>query len=361
MKTPSDIEILVLKGPPWERGRIYGEALKPIILEFIERWKYRLNMTTGMDPDMYLDRFLEGTGMVGAVKKWAPKLLEEVEGIGEGAGVDFNTIFAYQCVDEEWWYRDSFQLRGSYGCSALGCFREGEAPALLAQNMDIPSFYDGSQVLLHIKHPESPLESFIFTTAGMIALCGVNNQPVGICCNTLGDLSYAADGLPVAFIVRSVLEQPSLEEAVKFIHGVKHASGQNYTIGGAEKVVSIECSANKTAQYIPYEGARRVWHTNHPLVNDDLILPPRVHAHPGTSHPRLRWVESRMRDPSKSITSETMKRILSSHEGPTCVHNDHQPMGALTFGSLLYVLSTPPELQIAPGPPCSTEWRTFRF
>jgi len=361
METQSGIKFLVLEGTPRERGRIYGETLGPMIAEFIERWKYRLSMATGMDPDRYLGRFLEETGLVAAVKKWAPKLLEEVEGIGEGAGVDFNTIFAYQCADEERWYRDSFKRWGSGGCSALGCFREGDAPALLAQNMDIPGFYDGSQVLLRIKHPESPLESLVFTTAGMIALCGVNSRPVGICCNTLGDLSYAADGLPVAFIVRSVLEQPSLEEAVKFIHGVKHASGQNYTMGGAEKVACFECSANKVSQYIPYEGARRVWHTNHPLVNDDLILPPRVRAHPGTSHPRLRWVESRMRDPSKSITPETAKHILSSHEGPVCVHNNHQPTGALTFGSLVYVLSSPPELHIAPGPPCSTGWKTFRF
>ena len=361
MRSPHGVEVLVLEGAPRERGRTHGEALRPTIHEFIERWKYRLGMATGMDPDRYLGRFLKETRLVEAVKRWAPHLLEEVEGIGEGAGVDFDTIFAYQCADEEWWYRDSIGREGPEWCSALGCFSEGDAPALLAQNMDVPTFYDGSQALLRVEHAGSPLESLVFTTAGMIALCGVNSGPVGICCNTLGDLNHAADGLPVAFVVRSVLERTSLEEAVRFVRGVRHASGQNYTIGGAEEVVSLECSANKVAGFIPHEGARRVWHTNHPLVNDDLIFPPRARAHPGTSHPRLRWVESRMRDPSKGVTPETARRILSSHEGPVCVHNSHQPAGAFTFGSLIYVLSTPPELYLAPGPPCSTDWETFLF
>lgn len=349
---------LVLEGSPRERGQTHGETLKPMILEFIERWRYRLRMATGMDPGRYVDRFVEETGLIDAARRWTPHLLEEVEGLGDGAGVDFNSIFALQCGDEEWWYRESHERGSPEFCTSLGCYREGDRPALLAQNMDLPNVYDGFQVLLHIRHPYSHMESYVFTAAGMIALCGLNNRPLGICCNNLGDLNHAGDGLPVAFIVRSVLEQPSLEKAVELIHGIKHASGQNYVMGGAERVVSFECSANKVYRYLPYEGARMVYHTNHPLVNDDIMLPTRMRS--GTSHARFKWVESRMSDP-KTMTPETAKHILSSHEGPVCVHNNRQPEGGVTFGSLVYVLSSPPELHIAPGPPCSTEWRTFRF
>ena len=43
---------------------------------------------------------MRDTDPVAATEKWAPQLLEEVKGIGNGAGVDFNTIFMLQCIDE---------------------------------------------------------------------------------------------------------------------------------------------------------------------------------------------------------------------------------------------------------------------
>ena len=80
-------------------------------------------------------------------------------------------------------------------------------------------------VIQHIKHPNSTVESLILTFAGMIALCGVNNQPVGICCNSLvADLKRSINGLPVAFIVRAVLEQPTLDDAIDFIKSIKHSN-----------------------------------------------------------------------------------------------------------------------------------------
>lgn len=362
MKNPSDIRVLVLEGAPWERGQIHGETLKLMISQGIDLWKKHLQKFTGMKPDKYISHFVEETGLLAAVKKWAPHLLEEVKGIGEGAGVDFNTIFAWQCADEEWWYRKPFEKYAGEHCSGLGCFKEEDSAPMLAQNLDVPNYYDGFQVLLHIKHPESSLESFVFTIAGIIGACGLNSQTLGICVNTLINLNHSADGLPVDFIVRSLLEQRSLDKAVQFIHEIKHASGQNYIIGNAEKIVAFECSANVVCQYVPYKAASRVYHTNHELVNDDRVpLSKRVPLAKSTTRARFNFLESQLKDPSKTITLETIKSILSSHEGPLCVHNTHQPRGACTLGSLIMSLSTPPELYLAFGPPCSKEYETFSF
>jgi predicted choloylglycine hydrolase len=359
MKTPSDIKVLTIAGTPWERGKVHGKTLKSTILEVIDVWKDNLQKFTEINPNKYVDKFVEETGLITAAKKWSPHLLEEVKGIAEGAQVDFNTIFALQCADEEWWYRKPFEKFAIERCSALGCFKQGDTPALLAQNLDSPNYEDGFQILLHIKHEGSCLESFVFTIAGVIGVNGMNNHPLGICCNTLLDLNHATDGLPVAFIVRAILEQTSLDKAIKFLHEIKHASGQNYIIGDSEKVVDFECSANKVRRFVPYEGASRVYHTNHTLINDDKeskMLPPTANT-----LNRFNFLESQLKDPSKIITVETIKAILSSHEGPICVHNTHQLKGACTLGSLIMSLSTSPELHLASGPPCSKEYKTFRF
>ena len=67
----------------------------------------------------------------------------------------------------------------------MGIGKRGEQPAFIAQNMDVENYRDGFQVVLHVKQQSSDLESFVLTCAGMIGLNGMNNQGVGICCNTL--------------------------------------------------------------------------------------------------------------------------------------------------------------------------------
>ncbi len=193
----------------------------------------------------------------------------------------------------------------------------------------------------------------------------MNNQPLGICCNTLLELNYSPKGLPVAFIVRSVLEQPTLEKAIRFIQRIKHASGQNYIIANSEKIVDFECSANKVCQYTPYKGARRDYHTNHTITNSDLASwseEERIRVlSKSTTRARFNVLEKELKDPSRTVNIETIKSILGSHEGPVCTHNTHKPKGSCTLETLIMSLSNPPELHLAPGPPCSTKFRTYKF
>lgn len=363
MTNKSKIQVLELEGSPKERGRIHGDALRPLILEVLERYKYLLRLNLNKNPDPIIDDFLVNTEFLSATKKWAPQLLEEVEGIAEGAGIDFKEIFTMHLAahDEKWWFsEDRSKIEH---CSSLGCFREGDKPALLAQNMDLHQLFEGLEVLLHIKYPDSSLEALVLSHAGFLGECGVNNQPVGICCNSLiSHLNNSTKGLPFTFIVRSVLEQPTLEKAVQFINTIQHASSQNYIIGGKDRVVCLECSANKVSQFEIYENARRVYHTNHPLVNDDLINPTKKRKfRSGTTLPRFKYLESRLYDASKKVTIDTIKHILSSHFGPVCLHHNNQPLMAYTFSSVIYSLSTPPMLYITVGPPCLTKYETFMF
>ena len=372
MQRSADIHILILEGSPRQRGQTHGESLKPLIHEHIDRWKHNIQTDLGMDPDVYLTQFIEETNFLPAIRRWTPDLLEEVEGIAEGAGLDFDTVFARQLSDEEPWFRLEKKLERSWGapeqCTAVGVDSQGEMPAIVAQNMDTPSYYDGYQVLLHIKHPNSDLEAFVFTIAGKISLAGMNNAPFGICCNTVLQLDYAKDGLPEDFIVRGALAQPSFEESLAFLRQVKHASGQNYVIGGPERVLSLECSANTIVEFTPYPGANRVYHTNHPIVNDDQeIHRQRLAAMTSaqrealetayTGYKRFQTMERHLGDPEELITIDKIKTALSSHDGPVCIDDPKK----ITLGCLIMELSSNPTLQLASGPPCSTPFKTYTF
>jgi len=376
------MQVLLLSGSPRERGRIHGETLREQIREMIALWKDNIRSDMGMDPDDFLQQLVTETEFMPAIKKWTPELLDEIVGIAEGSGVDFATIYARQLSDEEPWFRMEKKMslsghsQGVSGipekCTAIGTNPQGSLPAIAAQNMDTPAYYDGFQVLLHIKYTDSPLEVFMFTVAGKINLAGMSNAPVAICCNTVLPLDYSKDGLPEDFVVRGALEQPSLDDALAFVSNIKHASGQNYVIGGMERVLSLECSANKVVEYIPYLGANRVYHTNHPLVNDDQgIYNKRISStHPGLQESwrdasgartntflRFETLQRNLSDPEDVITIETIKSLLSSHEAPICFKTDSK----ISLGCLIMELSEDPKLHLAPGPPCSTPFRTHKF
>jgi hypothetical protein len=371
------VPVILLDGPPIKRGHIHGETLRSKITELIQVWKDELKRQNMMDPDKYINEFLENTNFPKAIKKWTPGLLGEVKGIAEGAGIEYETMLAYQLVDEEWWYgshkRSGIPIPDAKNCSALGVYGQEGIPSLVAQNLDIPAFTDGYQALLHIRYPDSPLEAYVFTYAGLISGCGLNNFGIAEVVNALLQLDHRVDGLPVAFVNRGILEKTSLSDAVHFIKNIKHASGQNYTIGGPEKVVAFECSANKVSPFVPYNGSKRIYHTNHPLANDDQEIyktfqkkyPRRAGAKgPGDSEIRYMALEKRLKDPNKRITVDSVKEALSSRDhpvSPVCRKKRKDGRGSFTAGCVIMELSLPPVLHFAPGPACTTDFLEFRF
>jgi hypothetical protein len=377
MTADAGIRYVRLEGEPLGRGQAQGEALRPVIALGMERWKETIQRSTDLHPDEYLDRFLEATDFRPAIERWVPHLLDEVWGIADGAGLPYRDVYAYQLMDEEWLYRTDYlrerRRESQEHCSVVGVWGEG-GPAILAQNMDLPKHYDGTQTLLHVVPSDGGPEALIFTAAGLIGTCGLNSAGLGLCVNTLAQLAQSRAGLPVAFITRRLLELPQQEEAVAFVRAVEHASGQNYAIGGPGAIVDFECSAHGVVPFPLHP--TRLYHTNHPLVNDDLAAQPQAVGASGAGkggaegqcgQPVLSNSERRFAFLQRALSSRTVpfgvenaKAILSSCEVPICVSRSGSGDG-MTLGSLVMELSVPPVLNIAPGPPAETAYTRWTF
>ncbi len=358
---------LLLEGSPYDRGLAHGETLRSQIHEVVGRWKGELAHMYQMDPEKAIARFIKGTDFAPAIRRWTPDLLDEIQGIAAGAEMDWETILAFQLLDEMWSSEDVILAEH---CSSLGLPAQASEPAYVAQNVDVESFRDGFQVLLHVKHADSDLESFVLSTAGLIGFTGLNNRSVGICCNALVPLRGCRDGLPVACIVRGVLEQPTAQAAVTFLQTIRHASGQNYVVGGPDQVVDLECSANQVVPFEPAGPQGVVWHTNHPLVNGDYQAWYETERNPflPNSTARYQSLERRLIDPPQGTRLDQIKEILTSKdsaEHPICGSKGREEfytqLAMFTFASTIMVLGDEPVLHVSFGPPDTAPYRRFEF
>ncbi|EIM73546.1 peptidase c45 acyl-coenzyme a:6-aminopenicillanic acid acyl-transferase [Nitratireductor aquibiodomus RA22] len=165
-----DLPVIDCPALPRERGRAHGEGLREAITDKITRWRRAIPQAYGIDAEVFLPRFLEGTNFHKAIARHAPDLMEEIEGIAEGAGVAPETIYAMQLMDEEWWFGSAF---GDGHCSSIAVAPGDGQTTLVAQTMDLPYWHDGAQALLRMDTADGG-ELLVFTSAGMLGLLGVS-------------------------------------------------------------------------------------------------------------------------------------------------------------------------------------------
>ncbi len=360
------LHIVVLEGTAHERGLTHGRELREEIGEVMGHWKTWIKQQFKQEPDEFIATFLQNSHFLEAAQRWQPEMVEEVRGIAEGAEVDFETMFAYQLIDEMWAMGGDL---GNHHCSSIGVDRRGDQPTIVAQNLDLPAYMHGHQTLLHIKMPPQdedqdgkPLEILAFTIPGIIAANGINNYGVAVACNTVLQLQPDPNGLPVDFVVRGMLNCRTRADAVEFARSVRHAAGQNYIIGGDGEAWSLECSQDVVTRFEPTPGCGYTYHTNHPVANENYrdtyrarVEAAKAGGGAATVSHRFESLEKRLTDPNK-MNVELVRETLASQDHPgDPICNDS------TYGSLIMVLGEEPYLLLAPGRPNETEFQRFDF
>jgi hypothetical protein len=362
------LPIVDLPDSPRERGRAHGESLRSKIREVHERHLAYRGDYFGMDPEAYLAAFAAEANHRPAIERFAPDLLEEVMGIAEGSGLPEPTVYQMQLVDEEWqhgFFRHK-PARPRQKCTSFGAV--GRTVTIAGQNMDVPPFVDGCQALLRFRHEE--LETLVFTFAGLIGLTGINSAPLSICCNSLNELDPSLKGLPVAYVLRTLLKLSSFDQAEAFLNEVPHASGQNYLVAAPGRVGAFECSAAGAAQYRG-DGAGRICHTNHALASEArgrferLLGTLEEWERPTFLNSRRRFETTAARLSGwAEVTVEHAKAALRAHDDPEnpVSRTDADVRGSaigFTAGSIVYELDRPPVMHVTAGPPCSNDYRSI--
>ena len=317
-------------GTPRNRGLEHGGFASDLIQSEVVR----------LERSIDIERFLAETEFISAIRAHTPSLLEEIEGISDGAEVPVGGVLALNLMDERWWWSQ----RSGSKCSVIA------EPPVLAQTMDLPKSMDGRQLVLVSDDPRGR-RTVVLTSAGMVGLAGASSDGLGVAVNALPMMRPNPVGLPVAFVVRGLLERRRLTTAVDFLHAVPHASGQHYALADEHQAYGFECSAGEVVA-----SARGPFvHTNHPAASDDVdpFLEPSPQR---VERSRRRFERLSQLRPIKSASEA--QRALEDREAPICRVRDSED-DWMTFGAVVMDLQQGPELRVALGPPSETEWATF--
>ena len=345
--------IIDAAGSPREMGRAHGEQARELIATGLERWRDEL-AKTDKDADQLWKGLSRTSGFRDASARWAPALLEEIEGIAEGANADPDAIFAGNCLDEAWWWGEK-----GPGCSAVAVADRGGSP-VIGQNMDLDTWMDTTQVALRLQPDDGP-QQVLMSRAGVVGLCGANSEGIGLVVNALDQLPVAVDGLPVALVLRLLTAQASLDDVEPLLRAIRHASGQAYTMASTDTVIGFEAGGDFVAPYLnEKERPAARWHTNHPLVDD---APPEHVGDPhdwatGSSMPRLLTVDEAMID---LATADDLVTLLSDTDAGICMYPGRWRDDGFTFGSLVIEIDEPPSVRMTAGPPDRNPWVDVPF
>lgn len=348
-----DIRVITVSGSGYERGLEHGKQLRQPIRQLIDDWKQSIRDRWKRDPDAFLEEFLKRFDFLSAARRWTPELVAEVRGIADGSELPFRDVFALQLFNDEFWL-NAESMTGDR-CSAIGI--RGASATYVAQNMDLRGVLDGFQILLRVRDATG-FETVVLSHAGLIGLTGVNQAGLGVAVNALTQLRWAGRGLPVAFVIRGLLEQKSWIEAIGFLRRVPHATGQNYIVGAPESVGSFEASAGGVTEFVPRHGLPVILHTNHPLASTDFRPGYDPASRETNSAARLASLEARLsRPPSGNIVAEVKQalRAKDSPLHPVCRRFEGRH-NSFTFGSVIFELSKRPRGWVTAGPPDEGEY-----
>ena len=343
---PREIRVVHLHGSAYNRGFLHGRLLKNEIHVILDQFHAHVKQLYQFPVDSIRSDYLDRVHYQDAIQKLNPSLLDEVRGIADGAEIDFDHIFLLQISEEFLDYLDETRPKR---CTSIGVSGDDKTPSIVAQNMDAPYFLHGFPTLLHIKYGSLDLESFVLTSPGLIALNGLNNKGIGVTANGLPGFSHDLTGLPVAFIIRTVLEKTSYKEAVSFLKSVNHAKTQNYLLGGPDETVSLECNGREVYPFRSKENPRITYHTNHYLAHPHILK--EIYCS------RLETMKEALEKYRYQIGFEEIRSILRSTKW-----NAGRPIShPFCYASTIMVLGSNPVLFMAPGQPDKYEYEQFDF
>lgn len=351
------LPVFSLKGTPGEVGFQHGTACRDMIHKNVHFYFRLFKHYAALDRAQAISlagRFLP------VIRDFDAALLEEMRGIAEGAGLEFEEILSINCRTEL-----MYPAKSATGeCTSLAVLPEASAggQVLIGQNWDWKPHLSGSTVFLEIEQERKP-NVVTLTEAGIVGKIGLNSAGVAACLNILKS-PMGLVGVPIHVLMRGILDCERLGDAVQKIVSRNRGSNNNCLLAHADgAALDFETTPDQWDFIYPEAGV--LIHTNHFTSERLKAHDTGVIEYPDTLL-RLGRARQKLSKRAGEITVEDIQAVLRdhlNHPDSICRHpdgRDPELEQAQTVASIIMDL-TRKEVHVAAGPPCENEYETVRF
>ncbi|SDP42401.1 isopenicillin-N N-acyltransferase like protein [Streptomyces sp. cf386] len=361
------LPVIEISGTPLERGRQYGEAVAPRLGIALGYYTEAFGASSGLTWSQVTAR---AARWLKPVREYAPHLLEEMQGIADGAGLDLLDVLALNARGEVI-YDDSFvrmaaQEEPAEGCTSFAAYgpASGDGHVWAGQNWDWRAGVADTVVMLRIVQPPKPT-LIMQVEAGQIGRQGANSAGIALNANGLGGRFGEAVGLPQTVVRRSVLDQTSITDALDVLCRTRAHIASNALLTCREGfAIDLETTPAGHGWLYPDDGL--LVHGNHyqagipvaladgyrPISADSLVRVPRAEA----GLRRLR--DSTGADESRKLIKDAMSDHLGFPES-LCTHADPRRPAVRHWTTLVSscVDLTTGDYHVTAGTPCDREYQ----
>ena len=347
-----------LKGSWHEMGVQYGQDCREEICYMQEWWK---KLVGGFCPEFDYEKGLAGAIAMyeSPIQEYAPRWIEFMKGVGEGAGLDWRSIYWVNVASNLLEGQDWAKKPKVQGCTAFAVEPERTDSGKTYLGMNLDWTVDSKFVCLHMEPDDAPA-ILGFCMAGCLPQVGISSVGFGSMVNGL-TRAFNKRGVPMNVICAEVLLAKNLEDACQRISLCERAMSFNHLLAHKDgSMVDIETTAERFQAVIPENG--RLIHTNHYLTK--WLQEGDLYKSNVNTFVRYRRAEKFL-DECEKVGIDTLKSMLSDHHGTItvslCSHNTEVPFEQ-TWGSVLSVIAVPEDgVVYATEYPCENEYAEYRL
>ncbi len=364
-----EMPIITVSGSSYEIGLQHGLKCKEMIREFYQGIVdvHLRNMMVHCDKEALFqitDRNLP------FLKAFDADLVQEMQGIADGAGLEFREILFLNSFLE---LEDLRPLKNSgrlfdnelWGCTSFNVQKKAAADGknYLGQTYDMERYYSRYNVLLKINYPDGHQE-LVYTVAGVLGMNGMNNKGVAVVINKLVGTD-ARNGVVYPFIIRKALSAKKIGDAFGAVVFTRRACGMNYQLASKDDVAWCVEESATDYQLLPFQNGIAV-HTNHYLSDRMRKYETQNWLTHGGSYVRVQMAERILQEKCGTITLADLMELTRNHVNYPCCICAHGAEGQDDKDAFATVAASIFDLQagvmyICHGNPCENEYVKIEF
>ncbi|WP_405188435.1 C45 family autoproteolytic acyltransferase/hydolase [Streptomyces anulatus] len=370
------LPVIEISGSPLERGRQYGEAVRPQLHAALGYYEEAFGRSAGLTWDQVTAR---AARWLEPVRAYAPHLVEEMRGIADGAGTGLLDVLALNARGEVIYDKSFAEIAAdgagegpadeepAEGCTSFAAYgpASGDGHVYAGQNWDWRAGVADTVVMIRIVQPPKPT-LIMQVEAGQIGRQGANSAGIAFNANGLGGRFDDRIGLPQTVVRRTVLDQDNIADALDVLCRTRAHIASNALLTCREGfAIDLETTPAGHGWMYPTDGL--LVHGNHyqagipaplaaagyrPMSSDSLVRVPRAEQGLAALRHSTGPEESR----------QLIRRAMSDHLGhpeSLCTHPDPRRPAVEHWATLVSSLAdlTTGDYHVTAGTPCDRAYQ----